>query len=111
MKKLSSIAIIALATGIFQACQGPKDSKSAADSTNAVKDTTVTGAGIGVDKNDAIFAVNAANGGMTEIALSQIAVTRSINAKVQNFANMMVTDHSKAGNELSGIAKTKNITL
>jgi putative membrane protein len=111
MKKLSSIAIIALAACAFQACQGPKDSKAAADSTNAVKDTTTTGAGIGVDKNDAIFAVNAANGGMTEIALSNMAVAKSINTKVRDFATMMVTDHSKAGDELKGIAQNKNITL
>jgi len=112
MKKLSSILMIALSACVFQACNGPKDSKGAADSANAVKDTTTSGlTGIAVDKDDAKFAVNAANGGMTEIALSQMAVTKSINAKVQSFASMMVADHSAAGNELSGIARTKNITL
>jgi len=112
MKKLSSILMIAFAACALQACQGPKDSKGAADSANAVKDTTTSGlTGIGVDKADAEFAVKAANGGMTEIALSQLAVEKAINNKVKDFATMMVNDHSNAGNELKGIANTKNITL
>jgi putative membrane protein len=112
MKKLSSILMIALAACTFQACQGPKDSKGAADSANAVKDTTTSGlTGIAVDKDDAKFAVDAANGGMTEIALSKLAQTMATNAKIKDFATMMVTDHSKAGAELGTIAKGKNITL
>ena|ERR1700761_4549012 len=112
MKKLSSILMIALSACAFQACQGPKDSKGAADSINAVKDTTTSGkTGIAVDKDDAKFAVDAANGGMTEIALSQLAQTQATSSKVKDFAAMMVTDHTKAGDELKGIAKIKNITL
>ncbi len=104
--------MIALSACVFQACQGPKDSKGAADSINAVKDTTTSGeTGIAVDKDDAKFAVDAANGGMTEIALSKLAQTQATSSKVKDFAAMMVTDHTKAGDELKGIAKTKNITL
>jgi putative membrane protein len=113
MKKLSSILMIALAACVFQACHsGAKDSTAAADSLNAVKDTTTSGMkGIAVDKDDAKFAVDAANGGMTEIALSKIAAAQSTNPKIRDFAKMMVTDHSKAGDELMAIAKKKNITM
>ncbi|MBC7401419.1 MAG: DUF4142 domain-containing protein [Mucilaginibacter sp.] len=113
MKKLSSILMIATAGLMFQACNStPKDSTAAADSVNKVKDTTTTGqTGIAVVANDAKFAVDAANGGMTEIALSKLAIDRATNAKVKEFANMMVMDHSKAGEELMSVAKTKNITL
>jgi putative membrane protein len=113
MKKLSSILMIATAGLLFQACNStPKDSTAAADSVNKVKDTTTTGqTGIAVVADDAKFAVDAANGGMTEIELSKLALERATNAKVKEFANMMVMDHSKAGEELKGIAKTKNITL
>jgi len=113
MKKLSSILMIALSACAFQACQNAsKNSTSAADSANAVKDTTTSGkTGIGVDKDDAKFAVDAANGGMTEIALSQIAQSKALNAKVKDFASMMVAQHTKAGDELKAIAVQKNITL
>jgi putative membrane protein len=112
MKKLSSILMIAAAGLMLQSCGGPKDSTATADSVNAVKDTTTTGAtGIAVVGDDAKFAVDAANGGMTEIELSKLAVNQATNAKVKEFANMMVMDHGKAGEELKAIAATKNITL
>ncbi len=105
--------MIALFGLLFQACNNTKkDSTGAADSVNAVKDTTTTGlTGIAVDKDDAKFAVDAANGGMTEIALSKLAAEKTANSKIKDFANMMVMDHSKAGDELKAIAIKKNITL
>lgn len=114
MKKLSSILMITAVAGLMlQACNGnKKDSTSSADSVNAVKDTTTTGkTGIAVVADDAKFAVDAANGGMTEIQLSQLAKTKAVNAKVKAFADMMVMDHSKAGDSLKAVATTKNITL
>ncbi|TSJ43332.1 DUF4142 domain-containing protein [Mucilaginibacter corticis] len=114
MKKLSSILMITAVAGLMlQACNGnKKDSTSSADSVNAVKDTTTTGkTGIAVVADDAKFAVDAANGGMTEIQLSQLATTKAVNSKVKDFANMMITDHTKAGDSLKAVATTKNITL
>jgi len=52
-----------------------------------------------------------ARGNMAEISLSQVAVTRSQNEAVRQFAQMMVTDHTAAGNELQTLATSKNITL
>lgn len=105
--------ITAVAGLMLQACNGnKKDSTSSADSVNAVKDTTTTGkTGIAVVADDAKFAVDAANGGMTEIQLSQLATTKAVNSKVKDFANMMITDHTKAGDSLKAVATTKNITL
>lgn len=114
MKKLSLIMMIALSALMFQACNNAAktDSKESADSSNAVKDTTTTGAtGIAVDAGDAKFATDAANGGLTEVAAGKIAQQKAINQKVKDFAAMMVKDHSKANDELMAIAKTKNITL
>jgi putative membrane protein len=113
MKKLSSILMIATAGLLFQACNSaPKDSTAAADSVNKVKDTTTTGqTGIAVGADDAKFAVDAANGGLAEVTLSKLALEKGTNAKVKEFANMMVMDHGKANDELKGIAQTKNITL
>ncbi|MCC8424668.1 DUF4142 domain-containing protein [Mucilaginibacter sp. UR6-11] len=113
MKKLSSIVMIAAAGLMFQACNNTKkDSTESADSVNKVKDTTTTGqTGIAVVADDAKFAVDAANGGMTEIQLSQLATTKAVNPSVKEFANMMIMDHTKAADELKAIAKTKNITL
>jgi putative membrane protein len=112
MKKLSVITMIALAACMFQACSGNKDSAETADSINAERDTAnAVEAGMAADEGDAKFAVDAANGGMAEVALGKLAEGKAVNAKVKEFAAMMVADHSKANDELMALAQAKNITL
>jgi putative membrane protein len=117
MKKVFSGLMIATAALAFQACNSSStsnDSKAVADSANETKDTstnaTTTG-GIAVDSDDSKFAVEAANGGMAEVELAKLAETKATNAKVKEFAAMMIKDHTKANEELMALAKTKNITL
>jgi len=57
------------------------------------------------------FMEAAAQGGMAEVELSKIALQKSQNAEIKKFAQMMVTDHTKAGTELKALAATKKITL
>lgn len=127
MKKLTTVMMLAVAALGFQACNsGTKDSAQTADSTNAAKvdstkkdtsktdssaKTTSSNASIAVDKDDADFAVKAADGGMTEVAYAKVALQKATNPQVKEFAQMMITDHTKANMELMALAKTKNITL
>ncbi|MDQ0638997.1 putative membrane protein [Pedobacter sp. W3I1] len=113
MKKLMYVmAISALA---FQACNGGnKDAKESADSLNMAKDTTTNTAatgGITVEEADAKFTTQAAVGGMAEVELGKMALEKSSNPQVKEFATMMVKDHGMANTELTAIAKQKNITL
>jgi putative membrane protein len=116
MKKLSLMTMMAVAALAVQSCGGgaSNDSKANADSANYTKDTstnaTATG-GIAVVNDDSEFAVSAANGGMAEVELSKLAITKGANAKVKEFATMMTKDHGGANAELMELAKTKNITL
>jgi putative membrane protein len=116
MKKLSLITLVAFTALAFQACKG-SGSGSSTDSSAATKDTTAkdTSAKMAssgpVDKSDSTFAVTAANDGMAEVAAGKIAQQKAVNPRVKAFADMMVTDHTKAGDELAAIAKTKNIAL
>jgi len=120
MKTRNYIWAFALGTFSLGACQGNKDSKGAADSANQAKDTTQTSMSdsgkaatpaIKVDENDAKFAVEAANGGMAEVVLGKLAAEKATNQKVKDFGTMMVTDHSKANDELKALAHKLNITL
>jgi len=114
MKKLTYLLLIAGTALAFQACNHAKDAKETADSLNKTKDTTTNAmntGGIAVNSDDAKFATAAANGGMAEVALGKLALTKTGNADIKDFASMMVTDHSKANDELMAIAKMKNITL
>ncbi|HEY4325367.1 MAG TPA: DUF4142 domain-containing protein [Mucilaginibacter sp.] len=117
MKKLTVITLIALAFGLFQACKsksgnGSMDSTtSATDTANKMADTSKMSAMPMASNPDSTFANKAAMGGMAEVALGKLAASKTTNAKIKDFANMMVTDHGKANDELMGIAKTKNMML
>jgi len=115
MKKLSYVLMISAAALAFQSCNhAAKDAKDSADSLNKTKDTTTNAAatgGIAVNSDDAKFATTAANGGLAEVALGKLALTKTTNQSIKDFANMMVTDHSKINDQLAVIAKAKNITL
>ncbi|MGN8054930.1 DUF4142 domain-containing protein [Pedobacter sp. 22163] len=113
MKKL--IYLLAISALAFQACNGGnKDAKESADSLNMAKDSstnTVATGGIAVDEADAKFTTQAAVGGMAEVELGKLALEKSSNPQVKEFATMMVKDHGMANTELMAIAKQKNITL
>jgi putative membrane protein len=60
---------------------------------------------------DQMFASEAAIAGMAEVELGKMAMQQGSNAKVKSFGQMMVTDHTKSGDELKSIAKSKGMTL
>jgi putative membrane protein len=114
MKKLSYVFLISASAITFASCNSNKDAKQTADSVNKTKDTTsnaMNTGGIAVTNDDAKFATSAAVGGMAEVALGKLALEKTANAKIKEFATMMVADHGKANSELMALAKTKNITL
>lgn len=115
MKKLVYLGLISLAAFTFQSCNSEnKDSKETADSLNESKDTTTnvaTTGGIAVGEADAEFSTKAAVAGMAEVELGKLALEKSTNTKVKEFATMMVNDHGKANEELMGLANAKNISL
>ena len=61
-------------------------------------------------QTDKKFVDSAALGGMTEVKLGQISASNGQAQAVKDFGKHMVDDHSKANDELAGIAKTKGLT-
>lgn len=64
-----------------------------------------------VPRNDQEFATKMAQGGMCEVKASEMAQRKSSNASIKSFADMMVSEHSKANAELSSLADKKGWTL
>ncbi len=64
-----------------------------------------------VAEADKTFVLKAAQGGMTEIQLGQLASEKGTSSDVKSFGAQMVTDHGKASDELKSIAKAKGIVI
>jgi putative membrane protein len=61
--------------------------------------------------SDAQFAKKAAQGGLAEIKMGQLAQDKGTADSVKKFGQRMVEDHSKAGDDLKRAASKENITL
>jgi putative membrane protein len=57
------------------------------------------------------FALKAADTGMAEVELGTLAAEQGSNASIKEFGRMMVTDHSKANDELKKLAAQKTVRL
>lgn len=64
-----------------------------------------------LNANDQKFMTKAAQGGMAEVSLGNMAQKKAQSADVKNFGKRMVTDHTKVNQQLEGLAKQKNLTL
>ena len=64
-----------------------------------------------VNHADQHFFKEAAQGGMAEVALGQMAAERATNTDVKKFGQRMVQDHGKANQELKTLAASKGVTL
>lgn len=64
-----------------------------------------------VASEDAAFAVAAAESGMAEAALSEVALDRAGSDEVRDFARRMVAEHGSTNTELMALALGKRIVL
>jgi putative membrane protein len=121
MKRPSILMAVFVGTTFLISCanQVADDSKKQADSTNTanidsakLRDTSATHPVHMADlKPDADFAVEAADGGMLEVALGKLAVRKGSSSSVKKLGALMVTDHSKANMELKALAAEKHIDI
>lgn len=102
--------MLALGAFTFQSCGSKKasdDSVENADNANEKKEDN----GTGQKEDDSEFAVKAASGGMLEVEAGRMAQEKSQNQQIKAFGAKLVTDHTKANDELKALAATKNVTL
>lgn len=106
MKKTINILLCGTFILALSACGNkPKDSAAAAEKAN---DSTFAKTD---EKKDSEYAVKAADGGMLEVQLGQLALSNASTESVKALGKMMITDHGKANNELKALAEKKEIVL
>jgi putative membrane protein len=121
MKRLSNFCMVAVMSLFIASCgSGGSDATKDAKDSNANKmDSSGTDSGAAktsaipasVSKDDATFVVNAADAGMTEVQLGQLAQQKGTRKDVKDYGAMMEKDHTAAGDKLKALATQKNITL
>ncbi len=107
MKRIVLSSMFIATMMAFAACSSNQsnDSKEVAEDLNEQKfDSTQI-------EDDTEFAVDAADGGLLEVKLGELAQTNGSSPAVKEFGKMMVTEHSKANEELAALATQKNISL
>jgi putative membrane protein len=116
MKSLSIYLMIGSFILAGVSCNNSSNSADAAKDSNAVKmDSTAADSTAKipstVSRADQDFAVNTAIAGMAEVQAGQMAEQKTKAKDVKEYAEMMVKDHTAAGDKLKAIATQKNITL
>jgi putative membrane protein len=118
MKNNKVLALVMLAAMGLQACHNSEKQNTGASTTTIAADSTLDtvsdvakGEKTKLTDGQTDFVLKAAIGSMAELEASNLALQRSKSPFIKQFAQMMVTDHTKASAELQGIAKSKGLSL
>jgi putative membrane protein len=96
--------IIVISVGVVAlALMGP--------ASNAAKNPPAKNGPGKLSAKDKRFMNEAAKGGMMEVEWGKLAAQNGKHPDVKKFGNRMVTDHSKANNELMALAKEERVQL
>ena len=99
---------------LFLACNNEgKDSVEKADSANSAKmdSGSTTSQTLQTDEASSSFLVKAADGGMTEVRLGELAQQKATNKMVKDYGTMLIHDHSAANDKVKALAAQRNVTL
>lgn len=111
MKKKINV-LIGLAFIVWGCNNEATDSVEQADSANKAKmESNQQPSLIATDEASANFLVDAANGGMAEVQLGEVAIRKASDSRVKAYGTMMVQDHSMANDKVKNFASQRNVTL
>ncbi len=120
LRRLAIFCVLsAVSVGTSLGLQQPDMSKPQQDTMNKQKDSKMqdmqrdkmSSTDMKLSSGDHEFIMKAAHGGAMEIELSQLAVSKSSNDDVKQFAQRLIDDHSKANDELKQLAQSKGVIL
>jgi putative membrane protein len=110
MKRTYFLTLV-LAAAIAGGCGRDDNERAAAPGAGSAPVGTSGDAAADVSRGDQDFVHDAAIAGMAEIDMARMALDRSRDANVKKFAQMMIDDHTKAGNDLKSVAMRHRIEV
>jgi putative membrane protein len=114
-KHIKSLLPICLLIGLLacrNANRGGDDTSKIIDSlSDTTKRAEEINAALDLKDDAKIFALSAATGGMMEVEAANLALKKSKEKAVRDFAGRMLKDHSIANKELKSIAAAKGLQL
>ena len=72
---------------------------------------SMSNAGMMLSSADKKFMMEAGAGGMAEVEMARLALDKAASDEVKKYAQQMIDDHTKAGEELMQLASQKGVTL
>lgn len=107
------VIMILMMVCIIGACNNEgKDSVEKADSINQAHiDSPNVKKPVAADEETSSFLVKAADMGMTEVKLGNMAEEKGTHQSVKDFGAMMVHDHSAANDQVKTLASQRNVSL
>jgi putative membrane protein len=107
MRKIAALPVVLTAALSF-ACNA--ENRNTTD-RNTPNEPSVGTTGDSVSAGDRDFVEDIGIAGMAEVELGRMAMERAASAEVKQFGDMMVRDHSKAGEELKHVAMKHSIPV
>ncbi len=89
----------------------PSGNPAAQHSTQQSNRPATRGNAAASQVSDQTFAKHAAEGGIAEVKLGELAQNKGSNQAVKDYGKLMVSDHSKANDQLKQIAAKNNLEL
>ena len=111
MSRISRISSIAAFVAVLATCGLVAQQSSDPLNSSSTDSASTTKASAGKTVADTKFMKEAAEGGMAEVALGQLAVEKASSSDVKKFGQRMVDDHSKANDDLKQLASQKHVDL
>ncbi len=111
MSQIAKISLAAAFAALLATCGVVAQQSGDPSYSSSTSGASATKASAGAGSADTKFMKEAAEGGMAEVALGQLAVDKASSGDVKKFGQRMVDDHSKANDELKQLASQKNVEL
>ena len=108
---IRTLTCVAFAAALSAAPAFAQVTPTGTGTTPAAGTAPAAAAGQKLGVSDALFAMAAADGGMTEVVISEIGARKATNPQLKQFSQQMITEHTRINNELKALAARKGIAL